>query len=184
MLAAFCPWCGGGIQNAWSFCPRCGRGRESLDEAAPTEAVPYAVPPNASPPPTELEANLRARIRETLAAAPRVQLARLLLKRYEFQEARTLLDEALEVAPNDFDVHLARAQHFAHLGLYPQALAEMKVLRNLQSPDLETLLFSQELYRWVNERSRGGFTSQPALPHLPRWLKSIRRPFLKPRTSV
>lgn len=124
----------------------------------------------------EAEARLRTSLSETPGdVEARLMLAQLRFERGAIAEAGALLDEAANLGPDRFEVRLRRGEFFARLGIYQQALAELEAARRLPAPDFPSLLYCQELWRWVAERARQAFVRQPTLPPAPRWLQSLAR---------
>jgi tetratricopeptide (TPR) repeat protein len=184
-FALYCTSCGQRASPDWGFCARCGAAVETLDTDETLLAERTAVSSSRSADceraldllssgrELEAEALLRA------AAARRDVEAQLLLadleqRRYAFNDARTWLDEALELAPADFSVRIQRALFFARLGLNPQAREELDAARQLSAPDVASLLYRYELSRWLSDQTKHAFVRQPALPGAPRWLRSVR----------
>jgi tetratricopeptide (TPR) repeat protein len=119
-----------------------------------------------------------ARLRASLAETPGDIEARLILAQAQFErgaitEAGALLDEAANLGPDRFDVRLRRGEFFARLGIYQRAFAELDAARRLPVPDFASLLYCEELRRWVAERARLAVLREPALPPAPRWLRSL-----------
>lgn len=182
MNTAFCPGCGLQLWSQWGFCPRCGRSLEDLQLALwqnPSGSAASAMiirSPQAEEALGLLRSGLTAdaeeRLRASLAEAPadvelRLILAGLLLQRYAVHEAGALLDEAAALAPDEFLVRLRRGEYCARLGRYQDALSELERARRLPAPDLSTLLYCQELWRWVSERARQSCYQPDAEPYRP-----------------
>jgi tetratricopeptide (TPR) repeat protein len=186
--AAFCPDCGLQLWSQWGFCPRCGRTLDDLHVSLWENASGPMTPP---PVIRSAEANtslelLRAglvmeaeeRLRASMHESPadvevHLILADMLVKRFEIQEAGALYDEAAAVAPDHFLVRLRRAEFLARLGRYSDAVQDLSAARRLPAPDFQTLMYSQELYRWVSSRLQGSFTRTTGPPRLPAWVRGL-----------
>jgi tetratricopeptide (TPR) repeat protein len=186
--AAFCPDCGLQLWSQWGFCPRCGRTLEDLHVSLwESSSGPDAPPPKVHSAAANealdlLRAGLQAEAEERLQASlhespadveVRLMLADIALKRFEVQEAGALYDEAAAVAPDHFLARLRRAEFLARLGRYSDAVQDLSAARKLPAPDFQTLLYSQELYRWVSTRLQGTFTRTTGPPKLPAWVRGL-----------
>ena len=175
---AFCVECGLNLE-AWQFCPRCGAKRIEID--APEPAAP--APPSRA---TAMRLEVRQLIDDGNLAEAEVLVRRelevertletllvaadVLSRRHVVNETKDLLDEALELAPKNYLVHVRLSEHFGRIGLYPQSLeAIVKARRLLPPKDVSALLYCQELERIMRDRSRGSFVRETGRPKLPRF---------------
>lgn len=199
IASAFCPDCGLQLWSQWGFCPRCGRTLDDLhvsiweNSGGPMTPPPVIRSPEANQALELLRAGLTAEAEEKLRASMhessadvelRLILAGMLLERFQIQEAGALYDEALAIAPNEFLVRLRRAEFLARLGRYAEAFEDLNAGRRLPAPDFPTLLYSQELHRWVTSRMQGSFTRTTGPPKLPSWVGHLRARLRKRTTEL
>ena len=182
--AAFCVECGLKL-DAWQFCPRCGAKR--IDVASTNEPLP-ATPPSRA---TAMRLEVRTRIDDGDLATAEMLVRRALTeertletllvaadvfsRRHLVDDTKDLLDEALELAPSNYLVHVRLSEHFGRIGLYPQSLEAISKARRLLPPsDISALMYCQELERIMRDRSRGSFVRQTGLPKLPSRFRGSR----------
>ena len=195
----FCPGCGMQLFSQWGFCPRCGRTLDDLhvslwENSGGPLTPPPAVHSGEANDALELlrdglvaeaEQKLRASMREAPADVElRIILAGVLFQRYDVQEAGALYDEALALAPDDFIVRLRRAEYLARLGRFTDALVDLDAARRLPAPDFPTLLYCQELQRWVVSKASGSFVRNTGPPKAVAWMKRLGARLRKAPTNT
>jgi hypothetical protein len=181
---AFCVECGLKLE-AWQFCPRCGARR--IDVTTAGEAVPAPPPSRATAMRLEVRALIddgdlataETLVRRALAEERTLETllvaADVLSRRHLVDDTKELLDEALELGPGNYLVHVRLSEHYGRIGLYPQSLDAIARARRLLPPsDLSALMYCQELERIMRDRSRGSFVRQTGLPQLPSRFRGSR----------
>jgi hypothetical protein len=177
--AVFCVSCGLRLGEAWAFCPRCGAAHETIVESVNETEDPLLIEAQSLVQRGELK-EAESRVKAMLTSGPDVQalllLAAIRHQQNDFDGLAETLDEAINFNPTDPYVRLRRAEHFARLGLYPQAFADLRVARRyFLGGNTQAALYCQDLDRWLRDRSRSSFVRQPVLPHMPAWLSSLGR---------
>jgi hypothetical protein len=177
--AVFCVSCGLRMGEAWAFCPRCGAAHETIEEAVPEIESPLIAEVRRLLDRGDLK-EAESRVKTLLSTGPDVQafllLAAIRQQQNDFDGLAETLDEALNLDPTDPLVRLRRSEHFARLGLHPQAFAELAVARRyFPSSNIQAAIYCQDLDRWLRDKSRSSFVRQPSLPRLPDWLSTLGR---------
>jgi tetratricopeptide (TPR) repeat protein len=124
----------------------------------------------------DAEALLRLRLESVPEVETMLLLAVVLTKQHRYSEAGTLLEETVALDPANAEAHIRRAEYLGRVGLYDQALEQLRLARRYLRPsEVPALLHCQELERWLRERIKSGFVVHPSLPRLPSWLIRSRR---------
>ena len=191
----FCVECGLQLGD-WKFCPKCGTKR--LDRAAIAEA-PKTEPTGDSGMRLEVrslidagdlpaaELTVRRALKESRTLETLLVAADVFSRRHLVNETKDLLDEALELAPNNYLVHVRLSEHLGRVGLYPQSIeAVSRARRLLPDGDVTALVYCQELERIMRDRTRGGFVRASSAPRFSSRLGGLgkRKPSISSETKT
>ncbi len=93
-------------------------------------------------------------------------------------EAQVAIEAALRLTPDDFTCRMAQGEFFARLGFYDKAVMQLDRALGLVTPGDEAYRAAFELRRFCQEKSKGLFYRQTALPRMPaelrRWQRGTR----------
>lgn len=93
-------------------------------------------------------------------------------------EAQVEIEAALRLTPDDFTCRMAQGEFYARLGFYDKAVMQLDRALGLVTAGDQTYRAAFELRRFCQEKSKGLYYRQTALPRMPqmlrRWQRGIR----------
>jgi len=182
----YCASCGTGASANDHYCIACGRELrlpdspvarsvhpvEDTSAAMLRQAHHLLVTGNVSEAIPLLE---RLRAEHPERTALRAYLGVAYLRAARVIEAQEAIETALRLAPDDFTCRMAQGEFFARLGFYDKAVTQLDQALELATPGNEAYRAAFELRRFCQEKSKGLFYRQTALPRLPAALRRWRR---------